>query len=740
MTTKQFLKNRLFFLKRKNYTLLMLLFISIMGFPVCATAQFIEPGTTYEVGQEPRLLITGDNTEITVDGDSNSFFEFDMMLSVSVPMASGANQFYVRYNNDCFGENLYDSTDAESTIIRAGGSDTASSYEYIWGRAAFGGAIPLYNLIIANNRNNILSYAVLQTQGKPFYIDDLPTGTPGFTLTPEGSPYKLAHFKLPINDASVTPVVEVLTDGTVVNAANEQWADAADTNVSPANQFTPVNWVIDLNPKVIWTGATDSDWATATNWKQGAVPATDSDVLIGNTATDGVTNFPTISNAVTVNSIRVKTGATLIANAAVTGNVTYDRRLFTEGWHLISSPVSGETIADVIADSGSTLDTGTGSNIGLAPYNNAGTASWTYLNASSVGNFDSGQGYSVKLTDNLSNVRFTGTINSSDVSVAVTNGSESGYNLIGNPFTAYVNSNTFLTANTSSLSEETIWVWNETAYEARNSTNPLEIAPAQGFFVLAGSAGNVSFATSNQSHQATNTFLKTAPRTNFELSVDNGSEKSSAKVFYIKDKTRGFDNGYDSSMFGGVSHDFAVFTELLSDSKGERLSIQTLPDSDYNTMVIPVGLIAAAGEEVTFSVNPENLPEGFLVYLEDKVNDTMSNLSEGNHKVTLQNALNGTGQFYIHTTSRSLSNEDITKDNSNINIYKSSAKAVTVSGLQQKATMKVFSILGEELVSTGITPSNGVSKTIALDNLSTGVYIVRLTSRQSNVTRKIILE
>ncbi len=490
-------------------------------------------------------------------------------------------------------------------------------------------------------------------------------------------------------------------------------------------------------PVVVWTGATDNDWATAGNWDTGTVPGTTSQVVIPNT---GITNYPTVSTAVTVASIIINSGATLVLSgddAAITGDITYIRHLPTNDWYLISTPLSGVERRSFIASH--PLATGSGTNLGLAHYE-GDVANWFYYStADNVAIM--GQGYSIKLAT-PGDVSFRGISRSDYGSALLNTASEPIYSLIGNISLAYLNSGTFLTSNTSSLDQETIWVWDGAQYLTYNVVDPLEIAPAQGFFVesLNGfplGIVPIDYGKSNQSHQATDTFLKTAPKTSFELFANNGSLKSSARVFYVENKTTGFDNGYDSSIFGGVAPDFAIFTELPENSSGEKLSIQTLPGDDFSN-IIPVGLIAAAGD-VTFSVHSENFPDGRLIYLEDKENSTMTNLSRGSHTVTLQNDAGGSGRFYIHTVSQSLSNEDLAEAH-RVNIYKSATKEITVSGVRDRATIQVFSILGEELMSTGIVSSGGNRKTIALNHLASGIYVVRLTSERNTVTKKIILD
>ncbi|MFY7669583.1 choice-of-anchor J domain-containing protein [Tenacibaculum sp. MEBiC06402] len=482
----------------------------------------------------------------------------------------------------------------------------------------------------------------------------------------------------------------------------------------------------------VWTGGTDNDWATASNWLTNAVPSTSDDAVIPS----GVTNYPTISSATTVNSISIASGASLIANATVTGSVTYTRDLATNNWYLIAPPVTGETIQDFIGNHN--LDAGTAGNLGLASFTNNGATPWNYQNAASTGSLDAGLGYSVKLSA-AGSISMTGSLNTTTIGPGIVNGSRNSFNLLGNPFTSYINSNTFtsLGANASLLAEQTVWLWDGTQYVTYNALTPIEIAPMQAFFVQAGSNGQVLFETSNQSHQSTDTFMRQEPKPSFELSIDNGDAKKGTKVFFVEGKTTGWDNGYDSSMFGGVEHEFGVFTQLVSNDEGKKLAIQTLPGTNIETMIIPVGLIAEANTEITFSVTSTNLPSGVEIYLEDRANNTFTNLSEGNHTITTKSAVNGIGQYYIHTSAR-LSNDDITQNIENVSIYNSSKNEITVAGLQAKANVKVFSLLGEELVNTNIN-SNGLSK-VSLPELSTGIYIVKLNSALGNLTKKIILE
>jgi hypothetical protein len=441
--------------------------------------------------------------------------------------------------------------------------------------------------------------------------------------------------------------------------------------------------------------------------------------------------------AITFNKMTLKNRATFIpGNNTVTGDITFERSLPNTDWHLISSPVSGESVEDLIANHSLAIGTEDTDNRGLASFVNTDSNPWNYKSATSTGALNAAQGYSIKLQA-AADISFTGNANTSDVNYTVSGGNGNNFYLLGNPFTSYVNSKVFLNKNTAHLSEETIWLWDGTTYQTYNAVSPLEIAPAQGFFVDIDdnvSNQNIVFETSNQSHQSTDTFMREAPIANFELSIESDDTKSATKVFYVAGKTTGFDNGYDSKLFSGVTNNFSVYTELVGNKQGEKLAIQTLDKDD--TSIISLGVIANVGKEITFSLESENLNEDVSIYLEDKLTGAFINVSETTYKATITEEAQTVGRFYIHTTGASLSTENLNANN--ISIYKSSFNEITINGLTTEATFKMFSVTGKEVMQTKIS-LNGSAK-VTLPSLAKGVYIVQLITEAGTINKKIILE
>jgi len=487
-----------------------------------------------------------------------------------------------------------------------------------------------------------------------------------------------------------------------------------------------------------WLGKTDNDWTNNTNWEGNSVPIGTADVFI----TNGLSNYPTSSTAVTVNTVIVASGASLIAEDVFTGNITYQRSLATTNWYLVSSPVSGESREDIIA--GNDLAEGTSSNIGLAPYDNTQAdvnQRWDYQTTASVGVFPNGQGFSIKLKAS-NNISFTGTINTENITRGISL-SSSAFNLVGNPFTSYINSGTLLTDNTADLANESIYVWNQGTnnYDTYVTVNSFNLAPTQGFFVEANGTAfpRVIFNEAIQNHQTTPTFQKSA-RPEVHLFLSDGKNKKYAKVYYIDGTTTGFDNGYDGKLFGGVPQPFALYTHLVSDSEGKNFQLQSLPNTNHESMVIPVGINADARKEITFSAEALNLPADINVYLEDRLTNTFIRLDEANssYKTTSDVALDGIGRFYVHTKTSSVLSVD-TANMDNISIYKTTNSNLRLVGISQgKASIKLYSILGKQVFEDSFT-SNGVQN-ITIPALSSGIYIVQLETETGSLNKKITLE
>jgi len=506
----------------------------------------------------------------------------------------------------------------------------------------------------------------------------------------------------------------------------------------------------DIQPSAIlystdnsWTGGKDTEWTDIANWTNGVAPTAtkDSNVqvsannpIISTTTGAAVKNLDVNASA----ALTITGGGSLIVSGTSTGNVTYNTTLGTENWYFVSSPVFGETYDNAYVAANSLAINGTNNAIGS--YATADNT-WSYMQTDASATFTPGTGYSVRRATSAGSgdISFTGTINTSDVAASVLTGGADSFNLIGNPFTAYLNSASFLTDNTGSLDTQTIWVWNQASgiYETKVTADGFVLAPTQGFFVNASSATNLNIAESYQANTGS-VFQKTT-NTEVKLIMNDGTNNRFAKLYYLDNATTGFDNGYDGKLFSGVAQPFAIYTHLVADSEGKKYQVQSLPNSDLESMVIPIGVNANAGKEITFLAEALNLPDGIKVFLEDRLANTFNELSDNKtFKVNLSEALNDVGRFYLHTSSNALSiNDSVILEN--VSIYKTNASTLKLVGLPNGiANIKLINVLGKQLMNTSFN-ANG-AKEISLPNLAAGIYIVQLETQSGKLNKKIVLE
>ena len=538
-----------------------------------------------------------------------------------------------------------------------------------------------------------------------------------------------------------------LTNSSLTWNASENRVEFTAPNI--LTDDTPIDFGDDGNDAGAWDskinmfkGTTDSDWATGTNWTSTATPTStenvtllsDSPALVISGSTNAVCNDLSVdaSSSLTINS-----GGTLIVNGTSSGNVTYKRTLGTTNWYLMGSPVAGVTFNDAFVTANN-IASGTtdANNRGVATYDTTND-SWTYLQSGGSISSTAGVGYSVKQAT-AGDVTFTGTINTSDVSVSVVTGGTGGFNLLGVPFTSDLNSASFLSDNTGSLVSETLWVWNQgtSNYETHVTGDSFVLAAGQGFFVRANSATNLTIA---ESYQTTGGTFQRSADTEVKLLLTDGSSDRFAKIKYVDNATTGFDNGWDGETFGGITNPFDIFTNLVTGNQGQKYQVQSLPKSDMESTIVPIGITADTGEEITFTAEVMNLPAGLKVFLEDRQTNTFTRLDEANteYTITLDKALNDIGRFYIHTSASALNTPEAHLEH--ISVYTTNSNNLRIVGIAQgNASVKLYNIVGKEVLSHNFT-SNGVSD-ITLPKVTRGIYIVQVITEEGKLNKKIVLE
>ena len=521
------------------------------------------------------------------------------------------------------------------------------------------------------------------------------------------------------------------------------WTFSGNTSRVFPNSFAgysmPTSIYGALNPVEVntWNGSASSDWDDATNWDLGIVPVKGSVLTIDSSSNDPVVGSTSGANAqdVTVNtgaSLTVASGGSLIVPGTAMGEITYNVNVADTNFHLIASPVSGQSYDDTwVTDNSIASGSVSTSNRGIASYSNATTTNtWSYFQGGGTAQqFMNGVGYALKRTV-AGDYNFTGSYPALEASLAIGQGA-SNWNLVGNTAPAYLDVASLLSANAENITPEfqAVYVYDGMVYTAVTSGY---LTPGQAYFVNSSVAtGNLTITEDMLGHNVSSEAKNT--QAIVSLNVSNGSAAESTEIIFNNEASLGLDPGQDLGKFTGVASDLSLYTELVAESKGISFGKQTLPNSEG--AVIPVGLVAKSGEEVTFSVDSQNI-EGVELYLEDKANGSFVNLSEGTYKITLDADVNGVGQFYLHTAAqKSLSTDDIIESANSIDVYVAN-NSLVVTGLNgESATVSVYAITGAQVVNGVVTTGN-----VNLPSLNTGIYIVNIKSDLGEISKKVILE
>ena len=517
--------------------------------------------------------------------------------------------------------------------------------------------------------------------------------------------------------------------------------------------------------KTTWSGVTNTDWVTSTNWNNG-VPTNSLDASIPS----GLSNYPVISetteaavynlNVDSDASLNVSSGGSLIVSGTSSGDLTYNVGISDTNWHLISSPVVGEQYNDDNTTfdwvSVNNIATGTNSNIGIGTYNNGTpdtntggldteTGHWRYFQAGGVATtFNSGTGYQMKSSSGA-NYGFTGTYKTDDLLTTIDQDVNT-WNLVGNPYPTYLLVSEIIDDNTTNLTDSHafIYVWNNlkiggAGYETLDDND--YILPGQAFFVNAknSTANNFSITKARQKGYQIGTLYRTSSSPKVKLFVqDSDGKLQYTDLEYRSSATTSLDKGLDTGTFTGYSSNFSIYSHLVNNSEGVHFMKQLLPDTNLESMVIPIGIKSEA-REITFSAEALNLPTGLKVFLEDRNNNVFTRLDEVNatYKVTVD-AGNTDGRFYLHTKTSSLLSLDTDLLNS-VNIYNTSTHNLKITGLQKgETTVSLFNLLGKQIMITSFDGAN--VNNISLPSLATGIYVVKLQTKTGKLNKKIILE
>ena len=492
-------------------------------------------------------------------------------------------------------------------------------------------------------------------------------------------------------------------------------------------------------------------------------------LTVGSTGKVSVTGTVTFGAAadLTINAggefrlISTASGTARIANTAagtvITGNVTAERYVPVQGWHLTGTALPSQTIMDWnddLATQGPMPGVETpnpGSNTSMIFEHDQ-----TYTTNDNLGELN---GWKVPTTSGVSNLigyrvftlagavlDNTGTYSVGSKSFTLVNsgGSYPGYNLVVNPHLSPVNPTLF---TFGAGVQATVVVWNPTTeqYEyvgspisgavANGSINPL--TTSQGFFVF--TATNGSTLTIPETAKTTGgTFFRTASLSGVEVKIQNASGKSDHTVFqFVDEASASYEPKFDAKKI--LNPEMSIYT---IEGQNQKLAINALP-FEGEQMVIALGFKATAGSHTISLSGLENLNHASQVFLKDNETGVIVDLNQNASYsfVVGQDEMNNSRFELIFTNSVTSVNGQSTR--STVAIYPNPVVAgsftIATANLSGTVSVEVMDVLGR-VIDHKLVSNIAQSAELTFTTPATaGQYSVKVTDAKGSVVKSLIV-
>jgi hypothetical protein len=459
-----------------------------------------------------------------------------------------------------------------------------------------------------------------------------------------------------------------------------------------------------------------------------------------------ITNNGTASNFVVLSDASTgSTGSLIVASGTPQATVqqfvsTYTSN--TDGWHFLSAPVSGFTIA------GSNFEPVSGTDDLFEFDETATTDNW--LNYSGTGtfgdaNFVVAKGYLVAYssTTTTNPKSFSGPINTGSFTenLSYTSGSAwQGWNLLGNPYTSAIDWD-LLTKSSSVDGAVYVIRASDGAYISWNGTTGLLtdgiIPPMQGFFVhVTASSQSVTMENTDQVHSATNFYkdAKTGSKNTVIITANGSSGQSKTYIQFREDATKSFDHAIDAYKLFGYSTAPQIYT-----NDGENLySINCLPTNleDYS-LPVAVKISGSGNFRLSFS-GIDSLAVHQNLSLEDLKTGKSMLLNDQNQYDFTGSPDDDVNRFVLHingvTGIHNLSNPQ-----DKPLVYTSNHRLVVKNRARHslEGMLKVFDLSGRCIAQFSLNTSSTASYDL---QTTPGIYLVKIVSQDGGQsTHKIVL-
>lgn len=419
------------------------------------------------------------------------------------------------------------------------------------------------------------------------------------------------------------------------------------------------------------------------------------------------------------------------------GSVKQENQL-SEGHHGISSPMTAG------------FTTTSGTNGALYGYN-ASTGAWDMSpTTSAVGagffapvqassGFQSAAGsFSVTGTPNTSHTH------SLDYAAnTATNGSGSGWNLIGNPYTCSLNWTSVTITKTNV--NNAYYVWDASAgtyqyysgsalsgtYLAASSILSGVIPPMQAFWVQAtASGGSIVSSMANDGTVASSpTFYKTTPD-NLILYAEDLSDPSYSDAMWITHAS-GYTNDFEGDQDAWKRSNYGGQANIYSYHNGENMAINATDLS--TTTSIPVGVKGTeAGKKYRIVLEQLVNNQDYQVVLEDKLANSFTDITSEGYVFTYGTWQNEDPRFVLHINQSTVGMGEQTSQE--VKVYQQGDRMIIHGDAQKHSSFKLLSIDGR-LLETGILQAGMTS----IQAPQAGMYIIQIEG-VSPIAQRVVIQ
>ena len=499
-----------------------------------------------------------------------------------------------------------------------------------------------------------------------------------------------------------------------------------------------------------WNGT--GPWNTISNWSNG-IPGDSTNAIIetgevtanSNAVCKSITINPgstvdiSANFSLTANRNYVNNGIlNLLSDASGTGSMivlgsvsgsgvnNFNRYLdFTAGFpYLVSSPVTGET-ASVLAGY-------------VAEKYIENSASFTAL--ASTDNLETATGYrlsgTIPATFSFQGLFNTGDVTKNNLSYTASAGAGlRGLNLLGNPYPSAIQWEQGNWGRTNL--DYAVYVWSGYKYVTWNgSIGALTdgIIPAmQGFFVKSsGNGASLTIPAGSRLH-STQPFYKSADVVSgmISMKLENSADTNhfdETFVHILNGSTAGFDSNLDAwKLFGNDAYP-QIYTKTADQGV---LSINTQPE--LTSVLVEYKAGTAGSYKISFG-NIESFDQGQPLYFEDKTTSTVINLRNTGEFVFASDGTPETGRFVLH-----FKEVGMEEPYGSIFTVWNTGNVIHITpktGNYHVDLLEIFNITGQLVHASA---NIDLPATIRTDNLSNGMYFLRIKTTTGGYTHKLIV-